>query len=175
MSVNKFYDGSELDKGTPKKAISWLQKMNLLSNTENAKVVVAKTLMGVFYEAIIVSDRQLIYYSKDLSKKPREGAIPLSSISGVSISTTKMAVRYLCITVGGAKEIILPFMIAQNDLNKLYNYLLDIISKRREEDFSNKANCASSADELIKFKNLLDAGAITQEEYNAKKKQLLGL
>ena len=33
----------------------------------------------------------------------------------------------------------------------------------------------SSADELAKFKQLLDSGAITQEEYNAKKKQLLGL
>lgn len=33
----------------------------------------------------------------------------------------------------------------------------------------------SAADELIKFKNLLDMGVITQEEFDAKKKQLLGL
>ena len=33
----------------------------------------------------------------------------------------------------------------------------------------------SNADEILKFKNLLDAGAITQEEFDAKKKQLLGL
>ncbi len=33
----------------------------------------------------------------------------------------------------------------------------------------------SAADELLKFKQLLDAGAITQEEYDAKKKELLGL
>jgi hypothetical protein len=33
----------------------------------------------------------------------------------------------------------------------------------------------SSADELVKFKQLLDAGVITQEEFDAKKKQLLGL
>lgn len=32
-----------------------------------------------------------------------------------------------------------------------------------------------AADEIKKFKELLDMGAITQEEYNAKKKQLLGL
>ena len=30
-------------------------------------------------------------------------------------------------------------------------------------------------DELKKFKDLLDSGAITQEEFDAKKKQLLGL
>ncbi len=34
---------------------------------------------------------------------------------------------------------------------------------------------ASAADELMKFKQLLDAGAITQAEYDAKKAQLLGL
>ena len=33
----------------------------------------------------------------------------------------------------------------------------------------------SSAEELKKFKELLDAGIITQEEFDAKKKQLLGL
>ncbi len=33
----------------------------------------------------------------------------------------------------------------------------------------------SAADELKKFKDLLDSGAITQEEFDAKKKQLLGL
>ena len=33
----------------------------------------------------------------------------------------------------------------------------------------------SAADELKKFKELLDSGVITQEEFEAKKKQLLGL
>lgn len=33
----------------------------------------------------------------------------------------------------------------------------------------------SSADELKKYKDLLDSGAITQEEFDAKKKELLGL
>ena len=33
----------------------------------------------------------------------------------------------------------------------------------------------SSADEISKFKSLLDSGAITQDEYEAKKKQLLGI
>lgn len=33
----------------------------------------------------------------------------------------------------------------------------------------------SMADEIAKYKQLLDSGAITQEEYEAKKKQILGL
>jgi len=36
-------------------------------------------------------------------------------------------------------------------------------------------NSLSAADEIIKFKSLLDSGIITTEEFEAKKKQLLGL
>lgn len=40
---------------------------------------------------------------------------------------------------------------------------------------STPAPAVSAADELKKFKDLLDGGVITQEEFDAKKKQLLGL
>jgi predicted Zn-dependent peptidase len=39
----------------------------------------------------------------------------------------------------------------------------------------NSTNALSSAEELKKFKELLDLGIITQEEFDAKKKQLLGI
>ena len=48
-----------------------------------------------------------------------------------------------------------------------------ILKESNQEEKSN--NSVSSADELKKFKELLDMGAITQEEFDAKKKQLLGL
>ena len=37
------------------------------------------------------------------------------------------------------------------------------------------ATGAGTANELKKFKDLLDSGVITQEEFDAKKKELLGL
>ena len=56
------------------------------------------------------------------------------------------------------------------------------IRKLSKEEFerektaqSSTAPAASAADELKKFKELLDMGVITQEEFDAKKKQLLGL
>ena len=53
--------------------------------------------------------------------------------------------------------------------------------KKRVDEFKRSSGkpviqqTASSADELKKFKELLDSGVITQEEFDAKKKQLLGL
>lgn len=43
------------------------------------------------------------------------------------------------------------------------------------KDVSQPVFQTSSADELKKYKELLDSGVITQEEFDAKKKQLLGL
>ena len=36
-------------------------------------------------------------------------------------------------------------------------------------------SAASSADEIMKFKELLDSGVSTQEEFDAKKKEILGV
>lgn len=57
----------------------------------------------------------------------------------------------------------------------------DIVELTDEEwqNINNKSesttNSVSTADELKKFKDLLDNGVITQEEFDAKKKELLGL
>ena len=45
----------------------------------------------------------------------------------------------------------------------------------KELELASPSNEQSAADEIEKFKNLLDKGIITQEEFDAKKKQLLGL
>lgn len=55
---------------------------------------------------------------------------------------------------------------------KIVNYL----EKRRGElKNTSGSQPISSADEILKFKNLLDSGVITQEEFDAKKNQLLGM
>lgn len=52
--------------------------------------------------------------------------------------------------------------------------------KKQIEEYKTKKNSVainevSAADEIKKFKELLDSGIITDEEFNAKKKELLGL
>lgn len=57
--------------------------------------------------------------------------------------------------------------------------IVDFIQKRKDELSVPQASTiiqqTSAADELKKFKELLDMGIITEEEFNAKKKELLGL
>lgn len=72
------------------------------------------------------------------------------------------------------------------DMHKLATNLMQIIcpgAGERQEGGASAAGAAipaaaaggSAADEIQKYKALLDAGAITEEEYAAKKRQLLGI
>ena len=58
------------------------------------------------------------------------------------------------------------------------NAIHDIVDKKTSSSATATTTIIqpiSTADEIKKFKDLLDAGIITQEEFDAKKKQLLGL
>ena len=66
------------------------------------------------------------------------------------------------------------FVIATNE--NIMNELKNVINSVKNEIERPTINSSSStADEIKKFKELLDSGAITQEEFDAKKKELLGL
>ena len=58
------------------------------------------------------------------------------------------------------------------------NVLSAMINERQENTVKveNNINASNSnMEDIVKLKNLLDMGIITQEEFDAKKKQLLGL
>ena len=58
------------------------------------------------------------------------------------------------------------------------NVLSQLINQRQENTQRNAAHSSpksDSMDDLLKLKSLLDSGIITQEEFELKKKQLLGL
>ena len=59
---------------------------------------------------------------------------------------------------------------------EISNVINELLQKRQAtRGTTTVVNRSSNAEELSKFKKLLDEGIITQEEFDAKKKQLLGL
>lgn len=64
--------------------------------------------------------------------------------------------------------------------DELKAYIMELLSSSSEEKGTpapemTENSTIGAADELKKYKELLDSGILTQEEFNAKKKQLLGL
>lgn len=60
-------------------------------------------------------------------------------------------------------------------MKEVADYINKQINLYKNQKNNSSANISSNADELKKFKELLDNGTITQEEFNEKKKQLLNL
>lgn len=58
---------------------------------------------------------------------------------------------------------------------KVYQKLIELKEEIDKKQNATTAPNSSAADEILKYKNLLDMAVITQEEFDAKKKQLLGL
>ncbi len=71
------------------------------------------------------------------------------------------------------------FLLCQNR-DEVFETISQLLRERQgvnqtQETIIRQEMPQSSADELKKYKDLLDSGVITQEEFDAKKKQLLGL
>lgn len=95
--------------------------------------------------------------------------LPLDSISAVGMSNLFMG-----IVVASVSECIKFYGIKNN--NKIHKEISNLLLDRQNNNkVTNKAiiETKNNADELKKYKELLDMGAITQEEFNIKKKQLL--
>lgn len=99
--------------------------------------------------------------------------LPLDAISAVGTSV------FNGIAITSASGAIKFYMIDnRNDIHEAVSKLL--VERQGKEKAVTTTTIKqeipqSNADELKKYKELLDSGVITQEEFNAKKKQLLGL
>lgn len=70
-----------------------------------------------------------------------------------------------------------PSRVSNEKMQEIANFIKKRIDeiKTQGDVVQNVVSSISPADELKKFKELLEAGTITQEEFDAKKKQLLGI
>lgn len=91
-------------------------------------------------------------------------AIGTNILKGVDVTTASGAIKFICIKNSDTIHREISTLLVERQSNK--EEKITTIVKETSE---------SSADEIAKYKTLLDSGAITEEEYNEKKKQLLGL
>ena len=92
-------------------------------------------------------------------------AVGTGAMNGIAVATSSGSIRFLAISNNTEiHEEISKLLIERQ--NKSTSKITTTIKQEIPQ---------SNADELKKYKDLLDSGVITQEEFDAKKKQLLGL
>nr|MBQ8253028.1 SHOCT domain-containing protein [Lachnospiraceae bacterium] len=104
----------------------------------------------------------------------KTGSVELKDVHAITVgANSALAAKYVQFEVKNDNYRATTF----TDVNVIKDVLDKVVKECASKN--NTANVVqaafSSADELKKFKELLDLGIITQEEFDAKKKQLLGL
>lgn len=120
--------------------------------------------------SLVITDKRI--YGKAAFGKRVD--LPLDSVSAVGTSALKG------VAVGTSSgKIKFKLIKNQKEIHEVISKLLAERQRREKTPVETTVNQTivetSNADELKKFKELLDMGAITQEEFDAKKKELLGL
>lgn len=93
--------------------------------------------------------------------------LPIDSISSVKKGLFKS------IGVASSSGLVKFYLVESRD--EIFEEISALLKQRQSAKTIIKEEARNSTDELKKFKELLDMGVITQEEFDAKKKQLLGL
>lgn len=114
--------------------------------------------------ALTVTNRQVV----GKASFGKSVALPINQISAVALGYCKR------ITIATSSGKIHFWLLANRD--EVHSALTKVINEVQvEKAYTNTTSVQSNADELRKYKELLDDGVISQEEFDAKKKQLLGL
>ena len=92
------------------------------------------------------------------------GILKLLTFGGWGIWWIIDIILIACGSVGSAPKVLVTTQPAAQNIN---------VNVASGGDVKANETSVSMADELIKYKNLLDTGAITQEEFDKKKAQLL--
>jgi hypothetical protein len=149
------------------------------------------TLNGVNGQLELYADKVVIKRKGALAKMTQgffkgDKTIYLKQISGIQVKPGGTFVNgYIQFTLPGGNESVKGINAATKDentvvFNKKDNDLVQKIKAKIEElqasmNSGTVVQQVSAADEIKKFKELLDEGVITEEEFNQKKKQLLGI
>ncbi|PEI77461.1 hypothetical protein CN526_26785 [Bacillus wiedmannii] len=114
-----------------------------------------------------------------------EKTIDINNLTGIQVKKAGFTNGYIQFIFLGSQESKKGVFAATQDENtvmfaKKEQKMADEIKEYIEGFLANKskpqvAATVSGADEILKYKELLDQGVITEEEFQAKKKQLLGI
>lgn len=129
-------------------------------------------------EAFFVYDDKIVHRLASFKKEQPTYSYFFSQIEDVSFhSGSFFRVPHIILTSVSGDRTVLDTLFANE---KLLKEAFEYIQKRIGEVSSptvvvNPQNTSSAIEQIKGLKELLDIGAITQEEFDAKKKQLLGL
>lgn len=152
------------------KIISKLHKLKIVSESEKIEFLIGSTVLWGLNPCLIGTDLEIIHFDNTKGLLAAKKVYPFNSITGYTIDSKILSKIYLYI--GGAQKVLLDFVFNPVTSQAFIDYLSRKINSTKETSVPLNI---SNSDEIAKFYELLTQGIITQEEFEQKKRQLLGL
>lgn len=152
--------------------ITWSVKsfqiiVDMLKPSETVHAAFIGKLDGHSY-AVVITDERIIAANKGLVGK----SVKSVSLHNINDTTMKQKLLTYYVEIDTSKERLAFFLNSKHSAENIYHSIHQAISMKRTPAAA-PAPAASAADEILKLKNLLDAGAITQEEFQAMKQKFI--
>ena len=172
------YDSSVI-KMNYLKHFSLIEKQ--LQSDENVKIALMCTGVYDGERIVIGGNVALAFTNKRLIYAQKGGALFGEQIKIINLDQVNdiqkqpFGLTFGTIYVDTIKENV-GFRVFKKNIDSIFANITEIIDDYKTTSSNNTiVQQVSGADELKKFKELLDAGIISNEEFEAKKKQILGL
>lgn len=118
---------------------------------------------------------ELLEYDDFITKGGLGRAVCTSLKVKITLNDITMPVEYINLINTETKKTSFLYKTCKTQAQEIISILQVICQSHKVSENIAPEQKISAADEIMKFKQLLDAGVITQEEFDAQKKQLLGL
>lgn len=141
---------------------------------DDKAVISTKTGIGSFLTGNFSDGEKTIYYVDCIGVQFKKsgfqiGYLQLETASGIMNNRSNNFFNENTFTFDTTN-------ISNDEMEKVSEYVKQKVEEaKNQQGKSDKNNVATAADEIKKYKELLDIGAITEEEFEIKKKQLLKL
>ena len=158
-----FFLNDSFDEKMAQKSFKYLKRLRVpdVDGTEFRALLCADSsfMLG---ELILCTDQAVYYLPRG---RAAFNKYDFTSISAITIEDV-MAYPSVCLTISSGA--VSKLYVATKEAERMADYIKSKLSASTTPTFS-------TADEIMKYKKLLDCGAITEAEYEAKKKQLLNI
>lgn len=166
----KYFEGDLLEIKEAKKLIKIAERSKLIKREDTVLAILGCISMG-FPNMILCTDTDIVYWGQVGALKVNTSKYPYRSITSVSSRMLGGCTQLLLGVNGTQGE---PLIIASNQENM--DRMVDFLRRKTiGTEISETVSFQGAADEIKKFFELKEKGVITEQEYETKKKQLLGL
>lgn len=140
---------------------------------DNRAIIGTKATLGSFVTGNVSDGEKTIYYRDCIGIQFKQsgfqiGYLQLETASGIMNMKQNNFFNENSFTFDTSVQ-------SNEKMQEVADYVRSRVEEAKNGGNAKIESTVSNADELKKFKELLDMGIITQEEFDAKKKQLLGL